>query len=56
MSLQVDIKKSWKGFSLQVRFETGEGLLGILGASGCGKSMTLKCIAGIVTPDEGRIL
>lgn len=56
MSLQVDIKKRWKGFSLQVRFETGEGLLGILGASGCGKSMTLKSIAGIVTPDEGRIL
>ncbi len=56
MSLQVDIKKRWKGFSLQVRFETGEGLLGILGASGCGKSMTLKSIAGIVTPDEGRII
>ena len=55
MSLQVDIKKRWKGFSLQVRFETGEGLLGILGASGCGKSMTLGCIAGIVRPDKGHI-
>ncbi|MDR1444087.1 MAG: ATP-binding cassette domain-containing protein [Treponema sp.] len=31
------------------------GCLGILGASGCGKSMTLKCIAGIETPDEGHI-
>ena len=50
----MDIKKRWKGFSLQVRFETGEGLLGILGASGCGKSMTLKSIAGIVTPDDGE--
>ncbi|MDR0377939.1 MAG: ATP-binding cassette domain-containing protein [Spirochaetaceae bacterium] len=29
--------------------------LGILGVSGSGKSMTLKCIAGIETPDEGRI-
>ena len=29
--------------------------MGILGASGCGKSMTLKSIAGIVTPDSGRI-
>ncbi|MDR1587841.1 MAG: ATP-binding cassette domain-containing protein [Treponema sp.] len=29
--------------------------LGILGASGSGKSMTLKCIAGIERPDEGRI-
>lgn len=30
--------------------------MGFLGASGCGKSMTLKCIAGIETPDEGRIV
>ena len=29
--------------------------MGLLGASGCGKSMTLKCIAGIETPDSGRI-
>ncbi|MDR1766629.1 MAG: ATP-binding cassette domain-containing protein [Lachnospiraceae bacterium] len=29
---------------------------GILGASGCGKSMTLKCIAGIEKPDRGRIV
>lgn len=30
--------------------------MALLGASGCGKSMTLKCIAGIVTPDRGRIV
>jgi len=30
--------------------------LALLGASGCGKSMTLKCIAGIETPDEGQII
>ena len=47
MSLQVDIKKNWKDFSLDVRFDLDKGPLGILGASGCGKSMTLKCIAGI---------
>lgn len=55
MSLHVDIKKKYKGFSLEVAFSnTGESL-GILGASGSGKSMTLKCIAGLVTPDEGLI-
>lgn len=31
-------------------------MTGILGASGCGKSMTLGCIAGIVKPDRGRII
>ena len=31
-------------------------MLGLLGASGCGKSMTLKCIAGVEKPDEGRIV
>ena len=30
--------------------------MGILGASGCGKSMTLKCIAGIEKPDKGKIV
>ena len=31
-------------------------MFALLGASGCGKSMTLKCIAGIETPDEGKII
>lgn len=56
MSLEVDIKKRFKNFSLQVKFENAESTLGILGSSGCGKSMTLRSIAGIVTPDEGRIV
>ncbi len=56
MSLKVDIKKRLKGFNLGVSFETSSEYLGLLGASGCGKSMTLKCIAGIETPDEGRIV
>ena len=30
--------------------------MALLGASGCGKSVTLKCIAGIMTPDRGRII
>ena len=56
MSLFVDIRKKLGAFQLDVRFETKNGVLGILGASGSGKSMTLKCIAGIEKPDEGRIV
>lgn len=54
--LSVDIKKRLGAFKLNVQFETGAGVLALLGASGCGKSMTLKCIAGVETPDEGRIV
>lgn len=56
MSLFVNIRKKLKGFSLNIAFETKGDYLGILGASGSGKSMTLKCIAGIETPDEGIII
>ncbi len=56
MALLVDIKKKLGNFSLDVHFKAEDEVLGLLGASGCGKSMTLKCIAGIVTPDEGRIV
>ena len=55
MSLYVDIKKDLGDFVLETKFEADGGVTGILGASGCGKSMTLRCIAGILRPDEGRI-
>ena len=53
--LKVDIQKELKEFDLDVDFELKKGRLGILGPSGCGKSMTLKSIAGIVTPDNGIV-
>ena len=56
MSLVVDIKKNFKTFTLDVSFEAGNETLGFLGASGCGKSLTLRSIAGIETPDEGKII
>ena len=56
MSLLVDIRKSYGPFTLDVSFATDGDILGLLGASGCGKSVTLKCIAGIERPDAGRIV
>ena len=54
--LEVDIRKDFGKFKLNVSFSAARGITGLLGASGCGKSMTLKCIAGIMTPDRGRIV
>ncbi|MBQ3912532.1 MAG: ATP-binding cassette domain-containing protein [Lachnospiraceae bacterium] len=56
MSLIVDIEKKLGSFILKVSFETGNESVSLLGESGCGKSMTLKCIAGIEKPDRGRIV
>lgn len=56
MALSVDIEKKLGSFILNCRFSADNETLAILGASGCGKSMTLKCIAGVETPDRGRIV
>ena len=56
MSLYVDIEKDLGSFKLKVKFEQEDGIVGLLGQSGCGKSMTLRCIAGIVKPDKGKII
>ena len=56
MELQVHIKKRLGEFCLEANLSSGDGLLSLLGASGCGKTLTLKCIAGIERPDEGRII
>lgn len=55
MSLEVSIKKELSEFCLDIEFQCEKNTLGILGASGGGKSMTLKSIAGIINPDSGRI-
>ena len=55
MALIVNIRKKLHQFTLNADFEI-DSSLALLGASGSGKSMTLKCIAGIEKPDEGVII
>jgi molybdate transport system permease protein len=56
MSLEVAIEKKVSGFRLAVEFTTDGAPLGLLGPSGSGKTMTLRAIAGLETPDRGRIV
>ena len=46
-NIRADIKKRIGGFELDVLIESDARRIGILGASGSGKSMTLRSIAGI---------
>jgi molybdate transport system ATP-binding protein len=43
-------------FELNVKFEAASGITILFGASGAGKTSTLKCLAGVLRPDSGRIL
>jgi len=59
-ALEVDLEKRLERFTLKVRLSaglvSGRGAVGILGASGAGKTMTLRLIAGVAAPDGGRIV
>lgn len=54
--LIVDIKIDYADFSADIKFETSSKHIAILGHSGSGKSLTLRSIAGIVTPSDGKII
>lgn len=55
MSIDIKIKKSMGSFCLNMTMQSNSKRIGILGASGCGKSMTLKSIAGVENIDDGYI-
>src|SRR2546428_221826 len=54
--LSLCIRKALPGFVLDASWEVGEGVVALFGPSGAGKTLTLQCLAGLVHPDEGRIV
>ncbi len=56
MSLYLDIEKRLGAFTLCIKLQAEDEILALLGASGSGKSLTLRCIAGIERPDRGKII
>lgn len=55
MSLSVDIRRALGGFDLATRFDAPEGVTVLFGRSGSGKTSVVKSVAGLVTPDSGRV-
>ncbi len=59
MEIDVDIRKTLRSgkriFNLDIRFHSTSQRIVLYGPSGAGKSLTLKAIAGLITPDEGHI-
>ncbi len=49
------LRKQLPEFQLQVQFATANDIVVLFGPSGCGKTTILRCIAGLLQPDEGRI-
>ena len=56
MSLDVSIDLRLGEFDLRVAFEAGDGITALFGPSGAGKTLTLRCIAGLASPQAGRII
>jgi molybdate transport system ATP-binding protein len=54
--LTVDVEKRLGDFTVAARFETESGVTALFGPSGAGKTSLVNMIAGLVTPDRGRIM
>lgn len=56
MSLTVEFRHRFGGLSLDVSFDAPGGVTAIYGPSGCGKTSTVNAVAGLLRPDQGRIV
>jgi molybdate transport system ATP-binding protein len=56
MMLDIALTKNLEHFALDVAFKSDAPVLGLFGRSGSGKTTLVNCLAGIATPDRGRIV
>jgi molybdate transport system ATP-binding protein len=54
--LEVALSLHVPGFELDVQWSAGGGVAVLFGPSGAGKTLTLQCLAGLITPRAGRIV
>ena len=54
--LAVDVEKKLGDFSVAATFEAADGVTALFGPSGSGKTSIVSMVAGLVTPDRGRIV
>lgn len=54
--LEVAVEKALGSFAVEARFESGAGITALFGKSGAGKTSVVQMLAGLITPDSGRIV
>lgn len=54
--LEIDVRKRLRDFTLDIKLDVDDGeILMLVGDNGCGKTTLLNLVAGLQSPDEGRI-
>ena len=55
-SLRLDIAVPLRSFTLELALEVGRETVALVGPSGAGKTTVLRAIAGLVSPERGRVV
>ena len=55
MAIEARIRHAFRGFELDVDFESANPVVGVFGASGSGKTTLLHCVAGFIRPTSAKI-
>ncbi|MGO4916623.1 molybdenum ABC transporter ATP-binding protein [Pseudogemmobacter sp. W21_MBD1_M6] len=55
MTVSVQLKHAFAGFTLDVAFEAPAGVTALFGRSGSGKTTVINAVSGLLRPDQGRV-